>query len=211
MATGILIIGESGSGKSTSIRNLDQKSTYIINVQGKPLPWKGSKDQYNEAEKNTMHSDTASKICAILSSISERAPHISTVVIDDFQYIMVNEMMRRTSEKGYQKFSDIAKNIWDLVNLVTHLRDDLKVVFLSHLETTATGKEKVKTVGKMLDDQVNIEGMFTIVLKAFASQGEHFFSTKNSGSDTVKTPDGMFDTDTIPNDLKIVLDHINNY
>jgi adenosyl cobinamide kinase/adenosyl cobinamide phosphate guanylyltransferase len=211
MATGILVIGESGSGKSTSVRNLVSAETYIVNVQGKPLPWKGSKEQYNSEARNMNHCDNAQKIGEILKSISERAPHISTVVIDDFQYIMVNEMMRRSKETGYTKFTEIARGIWDLINLIPNLRHGLKVVFLSHIETTSLGKEKVKTVGKMLDDQVNIEGMFTIVLKAICHNGEYLFSTKNSGMDTVKTPMGMFENDTIPNDLKIVIDCINNY
>jgi adenylate kinase family enzyme len=211
MATGILIIGESGSGKSTSVRNLKPEETYIVNVQGKPLPWKRSKDQYNAESKNMIHVDNSQKIGSILHSVSERAPHIKTVVVDDFQYIMVNEMMRRSKEIGYTKFTDIARGIWDLINLIPSLRDDLKVVFLSHLETTSLGKEKIKTVGKMLDDQVNIEGMFTIVFKAICQNGKYLFTTKNNGMDTVKTPMGMFETDTIPNDIQNVIECINNY
>jgi ABC-type dipeptide/oligopeptide/nickel transport system ATPase component len=211
MATGILVIGESGSGKSTSVRNLKPEETYIVNVQGKPLPWRGSKDQYNLESKNMTHVDNSQKIGSILHSVSERAPHINTVVVDDFQYIMVNEMMRRSKETGYTKFTEIARGIWDLINLIPTLREDLKVVFLSHVETTSLGKEKVKTVGKMLDDQVNIEGMFTIVLKAICHNGEYLFSTKNSGMDTVKTPMGMFEADTIQNDLVNVIECINNY
>jgi hypothetical protein len=211
MATGILIIGESGSGKSTSVRNLDPKETYIVNVQGKPLPWKGSKEQYNSESKNMIHCDNAQKIIGILQSISERAPHISTVVIDDFQYIMVNEFMRRASETGFKKFNDIAKGIWDIINLIPTLRSGLNIIFLSHIETSPNGKEKVKTVGKMLDEQVNIEGMFSIVLKCAVIGGEHKFTTQSNGMDTAKSPMGMFDSYEIPNDLKTVIECINNY
>jgi hypothetical protein len=133
------------------------------------------------------------------------------IVIDDFQYIMVNEMMRKVSEKGYQKFTDIAHAIWSLVQCVSGLRDDLFVVFLAHTETTATGKEKVKTVGKMLDDQVNIEGMFTIVLKAVYSNGKHIFTTHTNGLDTVKTPMGMFDDNGVDNDMDFVIKTIKEF
>ena len=211
MATGILIIGESGSGKSTSVRNLDPQSTYIINVQNKVLPWKGAKAQYTKENKNIVAVDNAKSIQSMLKNISEKAEHIKCVVIDDSQYIMVNEMMRRSKESGYTKFSEIARGTWDIINEISACRDDLTIVLLSHLETTNVGKEKVKTVGKMLDEQVNIEGMFTIVLKAVKANGVHVFTTKTNGMDTVKSPDGMFETETIPNDLTIVLKAIEEY
>ena len=211
MATGILILGESGSGKSTSIRRLPPEETYIINVQGKPLPWRGYKEQYNSEKANIFHSDSAEKIKAVLKNVSEKAPHVKTIVIDDFQYIMINEMMRRAKETGFTKFTELANGIWSLIDSVRWLREDLKVCFLSHTETTNLGKEKVKTVGKMLDDQVNIEGMFTVVVKAYCSNGEYLFSTKTNGHDTVKTPMGMFDKEAIENDINIVIEAIDNY
>jgi predicted ATPase len=211
MATGILIIGESGTGKSTSIRNLDITKTFVVNVQGKPLPWKMASGDYSEANKNALHSDNMQKVTAILENVSEKAPLIKTIIVDDFQYLMVNEMMRRSKEVGYNKYSDIARGIWDMINSVPHLRDDLTVIFLAHSEVNSLGKEKVKTVGKMLDDQVNIEGMFTVVLKSFCNNGKYLFATKTNGMDTVKSPIGMFETDTIENDLQIVIDAVNNY
>lgn len=211
MATGVLVIGESGSGKSTSIRNLDPKETYIVNVQGKPLPWQGSKKQYCTENKNVYNSDNIQQVVSVIRNVSEKAGSVKTLIIDDMQYLMINELMRRSKETGYTKFTEIANGIWNMINAVRECRDDLKVIFLSHVETTSLGKEKVKTVGKMLDDQVNIEGMFSIVLKAIAHNGEYLFSTKTNGNDTVKTPMGMFETETIENDLTKVIEAINNY
>jgi len=211
MATGVLILGESGSGKSTSIRNLDTNTTFIFNVQGKPLPFKGGRESYSKDNGNIYKTDNAKTITTLLSKISDEKLDVENVIIDDFQYIMVNEMMRRTFEKGYNKFSEIAHSVWELVNCVQLLRPNLNVFFLAHTETNAVGKEKVKTVGKMLDDQVNIEGMFTIVLKAIVNNGEHKFTTHSNGFDTVKTPMDMFDQDEIDNDLQIVIDSIKEY
>ena len=211
MATGVLVIGESGSGKSTSMRNLNPKETYVINVQGKPLPWRGSRESYSSLGKNICNSDNVSSITSYLVNISENANHVKTIVIDDMQYLMINELMRRSKETGYTKFTEIANGMWNLIGTVRSLRDDIVVIFLSHIETTNTGKEKVKTVGKMLDDQVNIEGMFTIVLKAIAHNGEYLFTTKTNGNDTAKTPMGMFESETIENDLVKVIEAIKNY
>lgn len=211
MATGVLIIGESGSGKSTSIRNLDPNSTFIFNVQGKPLPFKGGRKSYSKESKNIMRTDKADVILSGIIKISNEMESIKTVIIDDFQYIMVNEMMRKAHEVGYNKFTDIALSIWCLLQEIQSFRDDLIVVFLAHTETTSHGKEKVKTVGKMLDDQVNIEGMFSIVLKAVINNGNHKFTTHSNGFDTVKSPMGMFDENEIDNDLQTVINAIKEY
>jgi adenylate kinase family enzyme len=213
MGNGILIYGESGTGKTTSCRNLEKASTYIINVQGKQLPWKGSKNEYSKELKNLKITDSALSVLNCLKAISDMADakHIKTVILDDFQYLMVNELMRKASSTGYQKFTDIAVSIWSILESIKSLRDDLTIIVLAHSETTSTGKEKIKTVGKMLDDQVNIEGMFTVVLKALKHQGQYVFSTVSNGFDTVKSPIGMFESDYIPNDLKTVIEAVNNY
>ena len=211
MATGILVIGESGSGKSTSIRNLDPKETFIFNVQGKPLPFKGGRKAYSKEEKNLIRCDVAQSVTGGITKISNEQPHIKTVIVDDFQYLMVNDMMRNVSIKGFEKFSNLAQSIWAMLQVIPDLREDLKVVFLAHTETSPQGVEKVKTIGKMLDSQVNIEGMFTIVLKALKANGEHKFSTSNNGMDTVKSPMGMFEEELIDNDLQLVINAIEEF
>jgi hypothetical protein len=117
---------------------------------------------------------------------------------------MANEYMRRSDERGYDKFTEIAKNFWELITMVASLPHDKVVYFLSHIETDATGKEKIKTIGKMLDEKITVEGLFTIVLKTKVQDGKYSFSTQNNGNDTVKSPIGMFSATEIDNDLKAV-------
>ena len=128
MSNKILILGESGTGKSTSLRNLNSNETYIIQVVRKDLPFRGWKGKYNE--KNLAVVNTVKKIEGYLSNISEKAPHIKTVIIDDFQYLMSGEYMRRAKETGFQKFTDIGKNAYDILMYPDNLRDDLTVIFL---------------------------------------------------------------------------------
>jgi RNase adaptor protein for sRNA GlmZ degradation len=216
MANTILIYGESGTGKSTSIQNLDPKSTFIVNVLGKALPFKGYKKNYitktKENSGNIVTCDKSSSIMQMLVSINE-LPEIKTVIIDDFQYIMGNEFMRRAAETGWQKFTDIGQNAWNIIAQAGSLRDDLKVFVLSHAETNEnTGKTKIKTIGKMLDEKICLEGMFTVVLYSTISQnGEYGFITQNTGLITAKSPHGMFDKLFIPNDLQTVIEKINAY
>src|SRR5690606_16153694 len=115
-----------------------------------------------------------------------RNTHRKVIVLDDFQYILANEFMRRSAEVGYTKFSEIGKHAWDILMAATELPDDVRVYILSHTETTETGKTKVKTIGKMLDDKITLEGMLTIVLRTCVVNGNYLFSTKNNGTDTVK-------------------------
>ena len=133
------------------------------------------------------------------------------IVIDDAQYLMANEFMRRATERGYDKFTEIAQNFWNLVNKVKELPDNQIVYFLAHIERDQNGNEKIKTIGKLLDEKITVEGMFTIVLKTNVTDGAYTFLTQNSGHDTVKSPIGMFKTFAIDNDLKYVDDKIRNY
>jgi hypothetical protein len=204
MSNAVMILGHSGSGKTTSLRNLDPKTTYIIRAIEKPLPFKGWKASYNKDAKNLMDCDTSSKICSAMRNISEKAGHIKTIVIDDAQYIMANEFMRRAGEVGFNKFSDIGRNMWDILSLMGTLRDDLVVFMLAHTEENDSGLIKMKTIGKMLDDKVSCEGMVTIVLRSFCNDGTYGFFTQNNGRDTTKSPMGMFDTMVIDNDLEMV-------
>jgi hypothetical protein len=182
----------------------------------KPLPFQGWRDKWKPCTKdnpagNWLVCDIAGKIRDMLQAISERRPEILNIVIDDFQYLMGNEYMRRAMEKGWDKFSQIGENAWNVIFDSGMLREDLIVTFLSHCETTDAGIVKIKTIGKMLDEKITLEGMFTTVLRAVIRDGNHVFTTKNSGMDVVKAPMGMFKTDTVENDLQAVLDTVRGY
>lgn len=216
MSDSILIIGESGSGKSRSILKIDPSATFLIQAIRKSMPFKGWRDHWHEVSKenkggNLLVSDDAEEIRKYLIAISDRRPEIKTIIIDDAQYIMGNEFMRSAMEKGYEKFTRIGQSFWSIVMETSKLRTDLKVVFFQHSETTDAGLTKAKTIGKMLDDKISLEGMFTVVLRAQVRDGKHVFRTKNSGNDTVKAPEGMFAGDEIENDLVQVLEAVNAY
>lgn len=212
--TSLLIIGESGTGKSTSIRTLDHQETFIINVMNKPLPFKGWNKLYisvDELTGNLFVTDNTKKIIAAIKYVNEKRPEIKTLIIDDFQYTMANEFMRRALEKDWAKFSEIGQNAWLIINALNAVRSDLITIVLSHSETDATGHTKMKTIGKMLDEKVCVEGMFTIVLQSVIMDNQYMFITQHTGDTIAKSPLGMFDEQTIPNDLKMITDTIKNY
>jgi len=216
MANLVGIMGESGSGKSTSIRSLDPKETFVINVEGKSLPFRGWKKKYSliskdNPEGNMFSTDRVDTMLKILKQINTTLKHVKTIVIDDAQYVMSNEFMRRASEKGYEKFTEIGKNFYDILDFCKGLRSDLNVFILTHTETTDSGLTKFKTIGKMLDDKVTLEGKFTIVLKTSVVDGKYTFQTQTNGNDRVKSPMGMFDQQFIDNDLQLVIDAIKEY
>ena len=198
MSVIVFVIGESGTGKSTSMRNCDPAKWGVINVSGKPLPFK--------SKLNVFNTDNYDKIKSVLSKATAKS-----IVIDDSQYLMVNAFMRRT-DKGYDKFTELAQAHWGLIDFIARNLSSDKIVYLmSHIERDTLGNEKVKTVGKMLDQFVTLEGLATIVLKTKVSDGKFFFTTQNSGYDTVKTPMGMFEDAEIDNDLQMVDDKIREY
>lgn len=200
MGIPVLILGHSGSGKSTSLRNFRSNEISLINVIGKPLPFKGR-------FVNTLNSDKYEIIGDALATMKTKI-----AVIDDAQYLMANEFMRRAMERGYDKFTEIANNFWTLVNyIITELPFDTTVYFLMHIERDDAGNEKVKTIGKLLDEKITVEGMFTVVLKSVVKDGEYSFTTQSNGHDTVKSPLGMFPTYQIDNDLKAVDDTIRKF
>lgn len=202
MGLPVLILGESGTGKSASMRNFTEKDKVaIINVNGKPLPFR--------SKLATMKTDDYEEIKKTMLAVQDKG--YKRIVIDDSQYLMANEFMRRAKERGYDKFTEIAQNFWDLINSANALDDDVIVYFLSHIERDANGNEKIKTIGKMLDEKITVEGMFTIVLKTQVQDGHYGFVTQNNGQDTVKSPIGLFDASVIDNDLKIVDTAIRNY
>jgi hypothetical protein len=193
-----LVIGESGTGKSTSMRNLDPNKYGLINVASKPLPFK--------SDKKPLNTDDYAVIAKTI-----RGAKSDTIVIDDTQYLLANEYMRRAKETGYQKFTDIGLNFWNLVQLVISLPPEKVVYFFGHTETDQFGTHKFKTIGKMLDDKITVEGMFTIVFRTVVKDNHFYFSTVNDGSDTVKTPMGMFADSLIDNDLAVVDSTIRSY
>lgn len=198
MAIIVMVYGQSGTGKSTSLRNFKPEDVCIVNVSGKPLPFRNKHKTFNTDDY--MSIDTAIK----------KAP-AKSIVIDDATYLMTNEYMRTAKITGYQKFTDMALNYFTLIKSAAALPDDKIVYFMGHSDTDANGNEKFKTIGKMLDEKVTLEGLFTIVLKTVVSDGKYQFSTKNNGQDTVKTPMGLFDDALIENDLAAVDHAIREY
>jgi nicotinamide riboside kinase len=211
MSNTVLIIGPTGSGKSTSIRNLDPNTTFIISVLDKPLPFRGYKKLYNEEKKNFYCSDDYKSIIAYIKAISERRPEITTLIIDDAHFLMANEFMARACEKGYERFSEIAQHMWMVMNEVVSTRDDLTCFVLSHNEIDNTGISKPKTVGKMLDDKITLEAMVTVCLHTIVNDGEYKFLTQNDGCHVCKSPIGLFEDTLIDNDLLAVKTAIENY
>jgi len=224
MAEKLLVIGESGSGKSKSLENLDPGNTFLINCIGKSLPfrgWKGKFKTFNKEtnEGNMIRSYNSANIISCMDHVSENLPHIKTIIVDDSQYIMSYEFMDRAKEKGYNKFTEIADNMFRVFKKPDELREDLIVIFLCHSEEISTDngiKTKIKTIGKMLDEKITIEGMFTIVLLSvcFKSNEEDMqfkFVTQSNGLNTVKSPIGMFGDKLIDNDLYAVVSSIREY
>lgn len=198
----VYILGRSGTGKSYSIRNFPTDKIAVINVQGKVLPFKGS---------GTIEQTSTDNSANILKALDIYAHDYKSIVIDDYQYVMSNEFMRRSSEKGYDKFTEIARHAWDIANKVRELPDDVIVYIMCHTDRDDEGNEKIKTIGKLLDEKICLEGLSTIVLKTNVSDGQYTFLTQNNGKDTVKSPFGMFPTYAIDNDLWYVDQKIRNY
>lgn len=196
------ILGKSGSGKSNSLRNFPKDKVAVINVQGKILPFRAS------GEIETTNTDKSDRIMQALDIYSKS---YKSIVIDDFQYTMANEFMRRSSEKGFDKFTEIGRHAWDILNKVNELPNDVIVYVLAHTDRDDEGNEKIKTIGKLLDEKICLEGMSPIVLKTNVTDGIYTFITQNNGKDTVKSPAGMFPSYAIDNDLYYVDQKIRNY
>ena len=201
MANIILVIGESGTGKSASLRHFMDDEVLVINCAGKPLPFKNHFQQITPA-----YDRLTQDVQKALQTTDKKI-----VIIDDAQYIMSFQYMRRIKENGWDKWNDIQGDFFNIIKDARNLPDDTTVYFLSHLQRDDNGHEKVKTMGKMLDEKITIEGLFTIVLKTMVADGNYYFLTQNSGLDTVKSPIGMFDSYAIDNDLKYVDAKIRNF
>lgn len=198
MGVPILVLGPSGSGKSTSLRNFDEKEIGIFNVAGKPLPFKKKLPKVDNATYST-----------IMKGIKESK--LKTFVIDDSQYLMAFESFDHAKETGYGKFTNMALNFKNLISFVIKdTPDDVHVYFLHHTELSDDGKVKAKTLGKMLDNQLTVEGLFSIVLLCGVEGSEHYFITNSDGSNPAKSPMEMFEQ-KIDNDLKFVDETIREY
>lgn len=212
MSNLIVILGESGTGKSTSIRNLDPKETFIINVLSKPLPFRSYKKLYNtEDKKNYIETDNYSIILNWLRRINEKASHIKTVVIDDFSFLMNNEFMRRCKETGYTKFTEMGANVFDILELCKSFRPDLYCYVMCHTEKDHAGVIKPKTVGKMTADYVGIAERVSVVLHTQIIDMQYRFLTQNDGVHVAKSPVDMFDNLYIDNDLSAIRKTIDEY
>ena len=207
MSTVIAIAGESGSGKTTSLRNLDPKITYIIDADRKGLSWRGWKKQYNKENKNYLQTSKVDLIMQTLQSINDKAPHIKVVVIDTINTIMVDDEMNRAKEKGFDKWQDMAVSVWGLISYAHILRDDLTVIFMAHAQTERDEMgftfTRIKTSGRKLD-KICLESKFTTVLLAKCIDGNYMFETQSKNS-TAKSPLGLFDSFEIDNDILPIL------
>lgn len=198
MGIPVLILGESGSGKTYSIKNLDPEKVGIFLVEKPRLPFR---KPFSVAKRANYH--------GIMKTLA--SPNLKIYVIDDSQYLLVNEFFDRANEVGYQKFTDLALNFRNLIHFVTQKTpDDVIVYFLHHTETDVSGRIKAKTIGRMLDEKLTVEGLFDIVLRTEITPEGHFFRTQSNGNDTVKSPEDMF-PDRIPNDLALVDRTIRDY
>jgi hypothetical protein len=214
MSIATMILGQSGTGKTTSLRNLNPAEILLIQAVKKPLPFR-SKEWVpcNKANPSgtILVTDNAQTIVGAMQRTQK-----PIIIIDDFQYILSNEFMRRvldneTGNAAFSKYNEIARNAWDILMCAGKLADATRVYILAHTQEDDNGRIKAKTIGKLLDDKITIEGLLTIVMRTAVINGQYLFSTQNSGSDTVKTPMGMFEDEHIPNDLAAVDAAVTDY
>jgi hypothetical protein len=210
MSLPVLIIGRSGSGKTYSLKNFQPDEVGIISVEKGRLPFKSDLKTVKIPKDFGDDIKTYAQLNAAKYSWIERTiakAKAKSIVIDDSQYLLVNELFDRSAEKGYDKFTDMAAHFRNLIHFINEMEDDDKIVyFLHHSELDSDGREKVKTIGKMLDEKLTVEGCFDIVLYC----QDHEFYTQSNGMSTAKSPEGMFDL-KIPNDLKFVDQAIREY
>ncbi len=200
MSTAILVLGESGSGKTASLRNFEPSKTLLIQPARKPLPFRSA--QWREGKGGNIF------VCSDAKRIVEvmhKAPH-EVIVVDDWQYLLAMQFMARRNEKGFDKFTDIGGAGFDVLKAASELAPNKRVYIIAHTQVDDFGNTRIKTLGRLLDDKIVPEGMFTIVLRTHVDAGSnrYCFTTRNSGHDTVKTPMGMFESSEIENDLALV-------
>ena len=222
----IAIVGESGTGKSTSLRNLNPETTFIISTTGKPLPFRAWKKKYipikiegKNVSGNYYVSSKWDQILKILQIIDKMMPHIKQVIIDDFQYVLSYEFVDRATEVGYTKFSELAQHAMEILRYSEKMREDCKMIFLTHSENVGDNvnpKYVIKTVGKLLSEKVTLEGLFTYIFFTKVNEGdsgrmEYKLITNNDGSCVAKTSLGVFEDLEIDNDLDEIIKVIDAY
>ena len=213
MARVLCVMGESGSGKTTSMRNLPPESTLYIDCDGKGLSWKGWRNQYNVERKNYAKTSDKGKVASLLGKCNEM-PQIKYIIVDTINGIMVDDEFARMGEKNYDKWQDLAAAVYGLIALALKMRDDLTVIFVAHSQTErddfGNAFTRVKTSGRKLD-KIVLESKFTTVLLAKRNAtGQYVFETHANNS-TAKTPLGAFEADEIPNDIIEVLKALEEY
>lgn len=210
MALPVLVEGRSGSGKTFALKNFKPDELGVISVEKGRLPFRSELKiiripKWSGGEQQNYGQVNAAKYAWVENMI--RKATVKSIAIDDSQYLLANELFDRAYEKGYDKYTQMAVNFRNLIHFINDLEDDDKIVYLlHHSETDSDGREKCKTIGKMLDEKLTIEGCFDIVLYC----QDHKFFTQSNGISTAKSPEGMFDLE-IPNDLKAVDVAIRNY
>lgn len=213
MAKVICIAGESGSGKTTSMRNLDPTTTYYIDADKKGLSWKGWRGQYNTEKKNYLKCDDVNIVRQYIKSIAEKCPKVKVIVVDTINGLMVADEMRRIKEKGYDKWVDLAACVWDLVVDCYDYRDDLTIIFTAHTQTETDDAgyrfTRIQTSGKKLN-KIVLESKFTTVLLSKCVDGKYLFETQANNS-TAKSPMGAFDTFEIDNDIVAVIEALKDF
>ncbi|HYC01593.1 MAG TPA: hypothetical protein VEC57_20850 [Candidatus Limnocylindrales bacterium] len=207
MSVATMILGQSGTGKSASLRNMNPSQTLLIQVIPKPLPFRNK--EWKPVTKdggNILVRNRSDQICEAMKKTVK-----PVIVVDDLQYLLATEFMARAHETGYAKFTEMARHYYDVLMAASELDASKRVYLISHTDTTETGQVKAKTIGKLLDEKITVEGLITIVLRTQVINGRYVFSTRNSGSDTVKTPMSMFEEEHIDNDLAAVDAAITTY
>jgi hypothetical protein len=207
----ILVIGENGTGKSTAIHTLNPKETFLIKIISKVLPFRGSNKLYRTEGKsiNCYCNDNWQMVIKALQRAAQL--NFKNIVLDDFQYVMANEFMKRAYEVGYSKYTEIGCHAWEIIKTAMDLKDDINIFILSHSEETDHGKFKLKTIGKLCDEKIVLEGMFTQEFYSTIKEGEYVFQTRNLGQGGAKNPMDMFKEDFIPNDLQFIVDTMEAY
>ena len=205
-----MIIGTSGSGKTTSLEKLDPKQTFYIDADGKGLSWKGWRKQYNKENKNYFQCDAPEQIFSLMQTIDEKQKQIKFLVIDTLNGCMVADEMRRSKEKTYDKWVDLAQSVYNIVDYSNKMRDDLTVILIGHTQTSDDGFTCMLTNGRKLNKICLESKMTTVLLSRINENGEYVFETRARNS-TAKTPKGAFDADEIPNDITLVIDALKDF
>lgn len=210
MSKAIMILGASGSGKTTSLEKLDPKQTFYIDADGKGLSWKGWRQQYNKENKNYFRCDAPEQIFSLMQQIDEKQKQIKFLVIDTLNGCMVADEMRRSKEKTYDKWMDLAQSVYGIVDYANKMREDLTVILVGHTQTSEDGFTCMLTNGRKLNKICLESKMTTVLLSRINENGEYVFETRAKNS-TAKTPRGAFDVDEIPNDITLVIDALKDF